>query len=116
MEKGTIVLTLGSVVLGLSSIWHQLWGLRVDRQNGTAGQDEPQAGAVLVQNPVTACSLLNGHDLLVPCLSDTFHVIPSLSGRGLFTDWATAVASLWNEFDCRACSEMLLSSSSGFSP
>ena len=46
LEKGTIVLILWSVVtLPRPSIWPWLWGMRVDRQDGAAGQDKsPRQG------------------------------------------------------------------------
>lgn len=71
LEKGTTVLTLRSVTPPL-----QCSGLAV----GTAGTQEiwycrpgpkPQAG-VVSQNALTACMLLNGHDL--PCIVPVINI------------------------------------------
>ena len=51
----------------------------------------------------------------VLCLLSILYFLPSLSGENLLAGGETLVASLWNESDCWVCSEMLLSSSSGFS-
>ena len=68
---------------------------------------------VLSQNVVTACTLLNCHNLpcVVPVICLTFRLQPE---RGnLFKVWGATLASLRDESNCWVYSEMLLSSSSG---
>ena len=52
------------------------------------------AGVVLIQNAVTACILLNGHDTLVLCLMNSSYFVSSLSRRSLFMVWVITVGSL----------------------
>ena len=76
-------------------------------------QKQNYAGVVLSQNVVTACTLLNCHNLpcVVPVICLTFRL---QSERGnLFKVWGATLASLRDESNCWVYSEMLLSSSSG---